>query len=99
MNSHFNAFFLISDFNATCIDLNISDNCMLLTGYMALYKVCVPNQRSYSCPPSNKVNLNFAQIDTGLSVKLFSQCLQYESWAIFNFCSNWHFPGRIKVLY
>jgi len=27
------------DFNATCIDLNISDNCMLLTGYMALYKV------------------------------------------------------------
>ena len=30
---------LFSDFNATCIDLNISDNCMLLTGYMALYKV------------------------------------------------------------
>ena len=28
-----------ADFNATCIDLNISDNCMLLTGYMALYKV------------------------------------------------------------
>ena len=30
---------LSPDFNATCIDLNISDNCMLLTGYMALYKV------------------------------------------------------------
>ena len=31
----------LPDFNATCIDLNISDNCMLLTGYMALYKVSV----------------------------------------------------------
>ena len=31
--------FVVSDFNATCIDLNISDNCMQLTGYMALYKV------------------------------------------------------------
>ena len=29
----------VADFNATCIDLHISDNCMLLTGYMALYKV------------------------------------------------------------
>ncbi|XP_023331453.1 serine incorporator 5 [Eurytemora carolleeae] len=27
------------DFNATCIDLDIGDNCMKLTGYMALYKV------------------------------------------------------------
>ena len=32
---------LFADFNATCIDLNISDNCMLLTGYMALYKVTI----------------------------------------------------------
>ena len=34
-------YLICADFNATCIDLNISDNCMLLTGYMALYKVSI----------------------------------------------------------
>lgn len=27
------------DFNATCIDLKIGDNCMKMTGYIAIYKV------------------------------------------------------------
>ena len=36
-------FGLILDFNATCIDLDIGDNCMILTGYMALYKVSNTN--------------------------------------------------------
>ena len=40
VEKNFNTIFL-ADFNATCIDLNISDNCMLLTGYMALYKVTI----------------------------------------------------------
>ena len=30
---------IFRDFNATCIDLNIGQNCMKLTGYMAAYKI------------------------------------------------------------
>ena len=27
------------DFNATCIDLKIGDNCLKMTGYIAIYKI------------------------------------------------------------
>ena len=27
------------DFNATCIDLRIGDNCLKMTGYIAIYKI------------------------------------------------------------
>jgi hypothetical protein len=30
---------IFRDFNATCIDLRIGNNCMKMTGYIAIYKV------------------------------------------------------------
>lgn len=80
--------YLFSDFNATCIDLNISDNCMLLTGYMALYKVIIGHQLY-------KIYFSASQAfhvwhSTRSSFSVFSFSFQYHGFSVFNFSFQYH---------